>query len=131
MDYAMSNAARYQRSAEAQATLGWCYFKTGKLEEAERALGMATNSGQASPDTAYYMSKVLFDKKKFKEAYEVLKKAIDSKGVFINRNDAVKFMTDVKDKYTPPPEKVDPKDKKDLGEPDKKKKGTGTEPEPK
>lgn len=53
------NARQYPRLAEALATLGWVYFKFGRLAEAEQALQTATSSGQSSSETAYYLARVL------------------------------------------------------------------------
>ncbi len=114
MQYAEVNARSYPRSAEAAATYGWVNYKSGKLDEAERILGAATSSGQASADTAYYLAKVLYDRAKYTEAQEILKKALDNKGVFVNRKDAEDFMVEVAKQAKAHP-KVEKETKKEDG----------------
>ena len=70
---------------------------------------MATNSGQASADTAFYLAQLLFKREKYTEARDVLAKSLESKGVFVNRKQADEFMSVVKAKVP----KEDPK--KDVG----------------
>jgi len=85
------NAKANEKSAEARATLAWCYFQSKRYEEAERQFEAAVSSRQIMPDTAYYLSKLQFHKDKFEDAYRTLKKALDTKGVFVNRKDAKAF----------------------------------------
>lgn len=127
VSYAVSNAERYRQSAEAMATLGWAYFKTGKFAEAERALSLATSSGQASADTAFYLAKLLMHKLKdikedkdkkdvVKRAIEVLDQAVKSRGVFVNYDEAVAYLDELKKHSLAPP----PEDKKKEGTTDPK-----------
>jgi tetratricopeptide (TPR) repeat protein len=102
------NVAQFPRAAEAYATLGYCLLKLKRLDEAERAMGIGTNSGQASADTAYFLSLLLNERKKYKEAYDVLQKALESKGVFVNRRKAEDFAVALKPKV-PKEEKKDEK----------------------
>lgn len=119
---AETNQRLYPRAAEAYATLGWIYLQNGRVDEADRALAIAINSGQASADTAYYLSKLLMKKaekedgKKKTEledrAKEILDKALKSQGVFVNREEAKEFLDGLKGtlpmkKVNTPP--VDPK----------------------
>jgi len=105
------NVRQYQRSAEAYATLGWIYLKLGRLEQAERALAVASNSGQVSPDTAFYLAKLLQKREKYKEGYDVIKKANESKAAFINRKPASELEAELKTKLPKDEEKkpTDPK----------------------
>lgn len=106
------NARQYPRSAEAFATLGWVYFKSGRVDEADRTLGTATNSGQASADTAYYLGKLLAKKEMYNRAKEVLDKALETKGVFVNRERAKDLLAEIKPKV-----KDEPKEKEKDKEP--------------
>ncbi|MCE9533232.1 MAG: hypothetical protein K8T89_19210 [Planctomycetes bacterium] len=112
LEYAEDNVRKYNKSPEALATLGWCYFKLGRLKDAEQALGAAVSGGQASPDTAYYLASLQKDLSKFKEAYENIEKAVTSQGVFVNRKKGDALFTFLKTKHTPEPKKADPKDEK-------------------
>lgn len=82
------NARQYPRLAEALATLGWAYYRAGRLDDADRVLGASVSSGQATSDTAYYLARVLKDKGKPAEAKDILKKALETDGPFVNRADA-------------------------------------------
>lgn len=92
------NARQYSRLAEALATLGWVYFRSGRVEEADQVLGAVSAGGQVSADTAYYMAKVLSARGKNDDARKVLDKAIESKSVFVNRKEATLFVTELKGK---------------------------------
>jgi tetratricopeptide (TPR) repeat protein len=98
------NARQYPRSPEALATLGWVYYRTGKLDEAERALATSVSGGQASADTAFYLARVQADRGKFAEARNLLKSAVASEGTFVHRADAKKLLDEVMQK-APPEEK--------------------------
>jgi tetratricopeptide (TPR) repeat protein len=82
------NARQYPRISDALATLGWVYFKTGRVDDAERALQASASSGQVSSDTAYYLARLMKGRGKLAEARELLKKALESEGPFVSREDA-------------------------------------------
>ena len=84
---------RRQCSAEpeigrALATLGYIYFRTNRVDDALKALGAATQGGQASSDTAYYLALCLNDKEKYDDAKKLLDGALKSKGLFVYRKEA-------------------------------------------
>ncbi len=82
------NARLHPRLSDALATLGWAYYKSGRLDDAEKVLSASASGGQISSDTAYYLARVLKEKGKTAQAKELVKKAIDSDGPFVNRADA-------------------------------------------
>jgi len=82
------NARQYPRLSDALATLGWVYFKSNRLDDAERLLKASAAGGQISSDTAYYYARVLKERGKLDEAKELLKKALESDGPFVSRADA-------------------------------------------
>jgi Tfp pilus assembly protein PilF len=89
------NARQYPQSSEALATLGWAYFKAGRLDEAEQALSASAAGGQISSDTAYYYARLLNEKKKPAEARDLLKKALASDGAFVNRGEAAALLKEL------------------------------------
>lgn len=89
------NARQYPRMADALATLGWIYFKAGRLEDAEKALTASASSGQISSDTAYYLARLLKAKGRVTDAKEILKKAVESEGAFVNRGNANSLLTEM------------------------------------
>jgi tetratricopeptide (TPR) repeat protein len=98
---AEGNAARYQRSAEALATLGYVYFRANKVDDALKALEAAIKGaqGQMSPDTAYYLALCWNDKERYDDAKKVLKGALEAKGLFVYRKEA-KELSDKLEKKT-------------------------------
>jgi tetratricopeptide (TPR) repeat protein len=82
------NARQYPSLSDALATLGWVYFKSNRIDEAERLLQASASGGQVSSDTAYYYARVLKERGKTADVKELLKKALDSDGPFVSRADA-------------------------------------------
>ena len=88
------NARLYPQSAEAMSTLGWCYFKVGRYQEALKVMGVFTQGAQISPDTAYYFAKVLFaiNRRATDDVFNLLNSAIAAKGPFKHRREAELWM---------------------------------------
>lgn len=104
VDLAESLAKQHARSAESYAVLGFCYFKAGRIDDADKALGTAASNGQVALDTAYYVALVLNEKKKFAEAHKFLTEATAARGAFVYRAEAKALLADVAKKV---PEKKD------------------------
>lgn len=94
------NARQYPRSAEALATLGWVYFKVGRLAEAEKALQAATAGGQSSSDTAYYLARVLAGRGRLERVTELLQSAIETPGPFVFREEAQRWLAQLRAKVS-------------------------------
>jgi tetratricopeptide (TPR) repeat protein len=90
VQYAEMNARANTRSPEAAATLGYVLYRNGNMNGALQMLQSAVSlaGGQASSDTAYYLALVLADGDKAEDAKKLLKTALDSKGLFVYRNEA-------------------------------------------
>lgn len=88
------NARLNQQSAEALSTLGWCYYKADRPQDAIRVMQVFTSGAQISPDTAYYFAKVLFalPGRKLDDVINLLSSAIDAKGPFKHRKEAESWM---------------------------------------
>lgn len=88
------------------AILGWCQYRIGRGEDAERAYNLVLGSGQVSYDAAYFFGRYLADKQKWEEAHKFLSAAVGGRhGVFVFRTDAKALLADVTKKL--PPEKKD------------------------
>ncbi len=74
--------------AEAWSTYGWVLYRLGRLNEADQALGRAAASGQLSPDTAFYIARVMVDRGQTDRAKELLKQALQTKRPFSKRQEA-------------------------------------------
>jgi len=105
-DLADALVKQYPRAPVAYSIAGWCQYRQGKLDEAEKALAQSASVGQVSYDTAYFMACVLRDRQKFAEAVSILKPAIEAAhGPFIYRAEAKVLLPEIAAKI---PEKKDP-----------------------
>lgn len=85
-----NNKQNQQLAVEAAATVGWTYYKAGKLAEAEQALQAVIQSNQLTPDSAYYVATVLSDRGRNADALNIVNEALKTP-VFFNRVDAEKL----------------------------------------
>jgi tetratricopeptide (TPR) repeat protein len=99
------NAKSFDRINDVYATLGWCYYKLGRLDEAENMMQRAINTGQIMPDTAYFLARLLDAKGKAEDAHRLVSQALESKSVFVNRMDAKKWEPELKAKLPAPMKK--------------------------
>lgn len=111
LQFAEMNARQYPRSAEAMATLGYVCYRTGNLDNAQKALQASISGGQASSDTAYYLALLLNDRKEYEEAKRLLKGALDSPGGFVFRKDAQALYDKLVKQTAEAPKPGDAKDK--------------------
>jgi len=109
VELAENEARKNSKNAEALAILGWCYYKNGQMDNAEKALvgsyQTASQAGQGlTRDAAYFLARLLFDKSKFDEAQKLLKTIGDARGAHVYRTEAAALLVEV-DKKVPPPVK--------------------------
>jgi cellulose synthase operon protein C len=96
VEYAAANAKKYPQSASAASTYGWALYKTGKLDEAEKALRTAAALGPRSVDTAYYTARVWVDRGRKDEARQMLETALKQTGLSMCRQEAVELLEQLK-----------------------------------
>ena len=101
VDIAEAEVRKNQRNAEGFSVLGYCYFKAGRLDDAERALGTAAAGGQVRLDTAYFLARVLAERGKVEDAHRIAKEAANGRGPFPYRADA-QALADALAKKLPP-----------------------------
>lgn len=82
-----NNKQNQQLAVEAAATLGWTYYKAGNLPEAEKVLQAVIQSQQLTPDSKYYVARILADRNRNADALNVVTEALQTP-VFFNRADA-------------------------------------------
>lgn len=82
------DSAQSSRSMEILATLGWGHYRMGHLDQAEQALRSAVSSMRTTPDIAYFLARVLFDKGNRADARKLLESATKQPGAFAHRDDA-------------------------------------------
>jgi tetratricopeptide (TPR) repeat protein len=89
------------------AVLGWCQYKAGRPDDAERSLSLTLTAGQVQFDAAYFAARLLVDRMKYEDAHKLLTGAVSAPhGMFLYRADAKTLLAEVTKKL---PEKKDEK----------------------
>jgi tetratricopeptide (TPR) repeat protein len=86
------SAQQSPRSHEVLATLGWAQYRNGHLDQAEQALRVAVMGVRTTPDIAYFLARVLFDKGNRADARKVLESVAKLPGAFAHRDDAATLL---------------------------------------
>ncbi len=87
LDYATENAKLNPKSPEALSTLGWVYYRLGKLSEADQCLKGAVSGGNYSPDTVYYLAQVSYDLGRKEDAKALLDMVMRTERPFYMRQE--------------------------------------------
>lgn len=95
LKYAENNYRIHGKNPEAHVTLGWVYYQMGRTKEAEQLLNNALKGGRLSADSSYFVAKIFWDRGKNDIAKDLLTKALDSKRVFVHRNDAKSLLAKI------------------------------------
>ena len=98
VELAESEVRKNQKSSEAYAVLGWCYYKAGQLDNAERAMGNSMQAGQLTRDAWYFLACVLNQKNRIEDAVKSLKNAADGRGPYIHKADAAVLLAELEKK---------------------------------
>jgi len=112
LPHADLNVRANQKSAEAWATLGYCYYRLKDSGKALNALQTASSGRQITSDTGYYLARIFVDQEKYEEAKQLLDGSLQAPGLMVYRDEAKKLLEEVKKKL--PPESKD-KDKDKAG----------------
>ncbi len=91
LELALANAHSSPQSSEAEATLGYVYYRMGKLDDAAQHL-RASAHGSISRDSAYFMARVALDQGNRDDGARLLRQAIDGKGPFAHATDATRLL---------------------------------------
>jgi len=94
--YAETNLRLHNKNSEAAVALGWIYYQVGRTREAEELLNKALRGGKLSADSSYFIARIFWDRGKNAEAEKLLEAALDSKRVFVNRNEAKVLLAKIK-----------------------------------
>jgi hypothetical protein len=78
--------------------LGWAYYRTGHLDQADRLLRAAVQGVRTTPDIAYYLARVLNDKGQTDDARKLLQSATGMTGAFAHREDANALLNSLRQK---------------------------------
>ena len=98
LSHAQVNAERFEKSVQANITLGWVLYKLNRGAEAQAALQKGIQSGQLQPDSTYLLAKILSTQEGQKEkAVLALERALQQKkGLFLFRRDAEILLSELK-----------------------------------
>jgi Tfp pilus assembly protein PilF len=88
VEIAENEVRKNQRAGEGFAVLGWCYYKAGRVDEAEKALVTAAQVGALSRDAAFFLAQILAHKGRWEDAAKLLKGATEARGGFVYKEDA-------------------------------------------
>ena len=89
LEYAQINARVYPDQAEALSALGWALYRAGRLDEAQASLGKAISLPRATPDTFYFLARVVADRGRKDEAKMILQSpAMKSSAPYLMRKEA-------------------------------------------
>jgi Tfp pilus assembly protein PilF len=89
------NVKRFPKSSYSHSTLGWVYYRLGRLDDAHRSLHFAGTQTKVRSETIYYLARVLWDKGQKKEVRllaEKIKEVIEQPGLFVLRPEVKKWM---------------------------------------
>lgn len=98
LQLAQVNARQYPRLPAALSTLGWVYFRTGRIDAAQRVLQAAVSNGRTTSDTAYYLANVLAERQRLDQVQKLLTLALESDGRFMYRTEARKWLNRLREK---------------------------------
>mgnify|MGYP003758657427 CR=1 FL=1 len=96
VEYAQINARVFPDQVEALATLGWTYYRTNRIDEAEVALRKANSLGRPTPDTLYFLARVMADRGRKEDAKMILESPImKSPGAYLMRKEAEALLAEL------------------------------------
>ncbi len=95
LQLAEANVRRAPGAETALATAGWVHFRLGSTDLAERFLTEATKLGRITPQTAYYIAKMLEYRGRNQDALKLFETAAEESGVFVQRREVAKRLKDL------------------------------------
>jgi tetratricopeptide (TPR) repeat protein len=96
LEQAQANLRQHPNQPDALSTLGWVLYRLGQTDEAERALQMASSSGNMAPDTAYFLARIAQDQGRPADARQLAQTALTGKGLFLLRQEAEELLGKLK-----------------------------------
>lgn len=82
------NYRQYPRAVDARATLGWAYFRQGRLEDADAVFASIVPPEQVGGDSAYYAAKFHQERGRDDIAQGLLTSALSGRAAFTQRHAA-------------------------------------------
>lgn len=98
LQYAHMNRQINQNHSEAAVTYGWVLYQSGRRREAGVELQNGVRLGSLNADSTYFLAKVQFDQDRLDTAEQLLKGALKSRGLFVNRQEAQQLLAAIGNK---------------------------------
>jgi tetratricopeptide (TPR) repeat protein len=98
VELAENEVRKNNRQPEALAVYAWALYKVGRLDDAERAIGAATQLGVMTRDAAFFAGRVLADKGRPELAVQALRAAEQGRGAFVYRAEAAALLAELEKK---------------------------------
>lgn len=86
-------ASRMSNNTLALASLAYILMKNGEKEKSTQLMQQVAMSRQATPEISYFLANWLIENGQSDQAASILKKAIDSKGLFLYRSASMKLLS--------------------------------------
>ena len=115
LEMALLNQRMYPRSPTAAATVGWIYYRMGRMAEAENVFRQIASAKSMEPATAFFVASFLANRGETGSARTLLERAINSQSYFMYRNAARELLSRINQPSSPqgpadPPATSDPPD---------------------
>ncbi|MEM9351633.1 MAG: tetratricopeptide repeat protein [Planctomycetota bacterium] len=95
--HAQLNARGYPNNAQANITLAWVLFKLGRTQESRAALQKGAQSGSLTPDSSYFVARMLAEQNSKPNARQILEQVVGkTANLFVYREQAEKLLEELK-----------------------------------
>lgn len=113
MEFAEVNQKLNPNNTEAAATLGWIAYRMGRKADAQRALNAIVQSGNLTPESAYYVAYVLKDQGQASNAVKLLETSLNNDRPFAYRQEAETLLSELRKKQKERSAEESPKKEKE------------------
>ncbi|MBN1855030.1 MAG: tetratricopeptide repeat protein [Pirellulales bacterium] len=96
LQFAQMNRQLYQKESEPAITLGWVLYQLNQKRDANTEFQNGIRLGNINADSYYFLSKTQFDEDKLDVAEQFLERALQSRGLFIHRQEAQALLDIIK-----------------------------------
>lgn len=100
-EYATANYQANPKNADALSTLGWVFYKLGDLDRAALLMQQAAQAGNLSPDTAYYLGRIMYEKADKANAGTLLKFILNTNRPFSMKPEATDLLQKIERELPP------------------------------
>jgi tetratricopeptide (TPR) repeat protein len=95
LELASFNLQAQPNSPHAASTLAWVLYRLGRGKQAAELFNQVISSPNVPTDSAYYVAHLFADEGQYERAVGLLKQALGAPGLFLNRQRAQEFLTEI------------------------------------